>query len=102
MQLAPCRKKAGKAIQLGSASEIEPFLDVAEGKLPQLTRTLISAMYGKISPADISHVLARPGSSLDHVSEILVGALCVVEKPTSGTRAMWVRELLGVALEVYR
>lgn len=73
-----------------------------EGTLPQLSRALISATYGRTSPADIVQILAKSSNSLDSVADVLLGVLGVMEKPIAGVRGIWVRELLGIALEIYK
>jgi hypothetical protein len=76
--------------------------DNMENNLSRLSGALVSSVYGRLSPADVIHVLARPSSSLDHVSDVLLGVLSLLEKHTSGTRRTWIRELFGIEIEVYR
>jgi hypothetical protein len=73
-----------------------------DSTLPRLSGALVSSVYGKLSPADVIHVLAKSSSSLDHVSDVLLGVLSLLDKQTSGTRKTWIRELLGIEVEVYR
>lgn len=73
-----------------------------EESLPPLSRSLLLATYGRTSPADIVQILAKPSTSLDTIADVLLGVLGVMEKPIAGSRGIWVRELLGIALEVYK
>jgi len=63
---------------------------------------LAFAIRSRKSITDISHILSHPSTQLDDVSDLLYHTLSILEVTNDGMSDMWTRDLLGVAVEIYR
>lgn len=67
-----------------------------------LSLSLISAVLGKRSTADITHLLSLPSTPTSEVVDIFHHALAVLDKNDNGLAHSSTWDILGTAIDVYR
>ncbi|KAI0322194.1 hypothetical protein OF83DRAFT_1094908, partial [Amylostereum chailletii] len=64
--------------------------------------SLVASLRSRKSPSDIVHHLSLPLRPILHVESVLLGVLAALETANDGLRDVWLLDLFGVIIEVYR
>jgi len=66
------------------------------------SQNLVAALRSRRATSDITHILSLPSTPEHEAMDILQVTLSHFETDSNGLPAIWIWEVLGVAVEIYR
>jgi hypothetical protein len=67
-----------------------------------LSTALVTALRSRYDPADLTRILSSPSTLNEVVEDTLYRALSNLDTDSNGLAAIWIKQMLGVAIEIYR